>query len=316
MTMTGGFIDLRQHSETGITHVSFWPSFTDVMMVVVVIFMMASSVLILRNMALVRDLRSTIDAQHSAEEAARSASETSATLEEQLAQTQNELSRLRMRLMRANEINQSRAEEISQQQQRRLALENEKQQLTANLQQVRRESQLHQDQLAQTQAEYAQLNEAHTTLKTRLQDVLEQLSQAEKNNQAQANELAEFKRTRTLSDQQLASLQGEYEELRNKYDRLIRPARSAVGKHVVSVRYFKENHKLRILLKESEDDPDYQSVSAEQLNKRLARLKDTYGGNLYVKVIIPENSGLSYSEAWNFTYNLLKKYDYYQRGEP
>jgi chromosome segregation ATPase len=316
MTMTGGFIDLRQHSETGITHVSFWPSFTDVMMVVVVIFMMASSVLILRNMALVRDLRSTIDAQHSAEEAARSASETSATLEEQLAQTQNELSRLRMRLMRANEINQSRAEEISQQQQRRLALENEKQQLTASLQQARRESQLNQDQLAQTQAEYAQLNEAHTTLKTRLQDVLEQLSQAEKNNQAQANELAEFKRTRTLSDQQLASLQGEYEELRNKYDRLIRPARSAVGKHVVSVRYFKENHKLRILLKESEDDPDYQSVSAEQLNKRLTRLKDTYGGNLYVKVIIPENSGLSYSEAWNFTYNLLKKYDYYQRGEP
>ena len=50
------------------------------MMVVVVIFMMASSVLILRNMALVRDLRATIDAQHNAEEAARSASETSATL--------------------------------------------------------------------------------------------------------------------------------------------------------------------------------------------------------------------------------------------
>ncbi|MGB7931414.1 MAG: hypothetical protein WCH04_04205, partial [Gammaproteobacteria bacterium] len=102
--MDEGFIDLRQHTETGISHVSFWPSFTDIMMVVVVIFMMASSVLILRNMALVRDLRATIDAQHNAEEAARSASETSATLEEQLAQTQNELSRLRMRLMRANEI--------------------------------------------------------------------------------------------------------------------------------------------------------------------------------------------------------------------
>jgi chromosome segregation ATPase len=314
--MTEGFIDLRQHSETGITHVSFWPSFTDIMMVVVVIFMMASSVLILRNMDLVRNLRATIDAQHSAEEAARSASETSATLEEQLAQTQNELSRLRMRLMRANEINQSRAEEISQQQQRLLALETDKQQLTASLQQARRESQLHQDQLAQAQAEYAQLTETHTTLKTRLQDVLEQLSQAEKNNQAQADELAEFRQKRALSNQQLASLQGEYEELRNKYDRLIRPARSAVGKHVVSVRYFKEDNKIQILLKESEDDPDYQSVSAEQLNERLARLKDTYAGNLYVKVIIPENSGLSYSEAWNFTYDLLKKYDYYQQGEP
>ena len=313
--MDEGFIDLRQHSETGISHVSFWPSFTDIMMVVVVIFMMASSVLILRNMALVRDLRATIDAQHNAEEAARSASETSATLEEQLAQTQNELSRLRMRLMRANELNQARTEEFNRQEQRLLALEADKQQLTASLQQSRRESQLRQDQLAQTQAEYAQLNQTHTTLKTRLQEVLEQLSSTEKSNQEQAAELTEFRRQRSLSDQQLVSLQGEYDELRNKYDKLIRPARSAVGKHVVSVRYFREDKKIQIRLRESEDE-DYESVNPDQLNKRLAKLKDTYAGNLYVKVIIPENSGLSYSEAWNFTYNLLQKYDYYHQDEP
>jgi len=313
--MDEGFIDLRQHTETGISHVSFWPSFTDIMMVVVVIFMMASSVLILRNMALVRDLRATIDAQHNAEEAARSASETSATLEEQLAQTQNELSRLRMRLMRANEINQSRTEEINRQEQRLLALEADKQQLTASLQQSRRESQLHQDQLAQTQAEYAQLNQTHTTLKTRLQEVLSQLSSTEKSNREQAAELTEFRQQRSLSNQQLVSLQGEYDELRNKYDKLIRPARSAVGKHVVSVRYFREDKNIQIRLRESEDE-DYQSVNADQLNKRLAKLKDTYAGNLYVKVIIPEDSGLSYSEAWNFTYDLLKKYDYYHQNEP
>ena len=313
--MEEGFIDLRQHAETGISHVSFWPSFTDIMMVVVVIFMMASSVLILRNMALVRDLRATIDAQHNAEEAARSASETSATLEEQLAQTQNELSRLCMRLMRANEINQSRTEEINRQEQRLLALEADKQQLTASLQQSRRDSQLNQDQLAQTQAEYAQLNQTHTTLKTRLQEVLEQLSSTEQSNREQAAELTEFRRQRSLSDQQLVSLQGEYDELRNKYDKLIRPARSAIGKHVVSVRYFREDKKIQIRLRESEGE-DYRSVNADQLNKRLAKLKDTYAGNLYVKVIIPEDSGLSYSEAWNFTYNLLQKYDYYHQDEP
>ena len=313
--MDEGFIDLRQHTEGGIASLNFWPSFTDVMMVVVVIFMMASSVLILRNMALVRDLRATIDAQHNAEEAARSASETSATLEEQLAQTQNELSRLRMRLMRANEINQSRTEEFNRQEQRLLALEADKQQLTASLQQSRRESQLHQDQLAQAQAEYAQLNQTHTTLKTRLQEVLDQLSSTEKSNQEQAAELTEFRRQRSLSNQQLVSLQGEYDELRNKYDKLIRPARSAVGKHVVSVRYFREDKKIQIRLRESEDE-DYQSVNPDQLNKRLAKLKDTYAGNLYVKVIIPENSGLSYSEAWNFTYDLLQKYDYYHQNEP
>jgi chromosome segregation ATPase len=313
--MDEGFIDLRRHTEGGITSLNFWPSFTDVMMVVVVIFMMASSVLILRNMALVRDLRATIDAQHTAEEAARSASETSATLEEQLAQTQNELSRLRMRLMRANEINQARTEEFNRQEQRLLALEADKQQLTASLQQSRREAQLHQDQLTQTRAEYAQLSETHATLKTRLQEVLEQLSLTEQNNQEQAAELAEFRRQRSLSNQQLVSLQGEYDELRNKYDKLIRPARSAVGKHVVSVRYFREGKDVQIRLRESEQE-DYQSVNPEQLNKRLAKLKDSYAGNLYVKVIIPENSGLSYSEAWNFTYDLLQKYDYYHQSEP
>ena len=159
------------------------------------------------------------------------------------------------------------------------------------------------------------MNQTHATLKTRLQEVLEQLSSTEKSNREQAAELTEFRRQRSLSDQQLVSLQGEYDELRNKYDKLIRPARSAIGKHVVSVRYFREDKKIQIRLRESEDE-DYRSVNADQLNKRLAKLKDTYAGNLYVKVIIPEDSGLSYSEAWNFTYNLLQKYDYYHQDEP
>jgi chromosome segregation ATPase len=312
--MEDGFIDLRRHTEGGITTLNFWPSFTDVMMVVVVIFMMASSVLILRNMDLVRELRATIDAQHHAEETARSATQTSATLEEQLAQAQSELSQLRLRLMRANEINRSRSDEFAKQQQRLLGLEADKRQLAASLQESEREYQLRQDQLAQTQAEYTQLNEAQATLKKRLQEVLGQLSRTEKSSQEQAEELAKVRAQRVLSDQQMESLQGEYDELRNKYDRLIRPARSPVGKHVVSVRYRKEDNHYQISMKDSEDE-DYRSVSVEQLNTRLAKLKDTYAGNLYVKVIIPDKSGLSYSEAWNFTYNLLKKYDYYHQDE-
>jgi chromosome segregation ATPase len=312
--MDEGFIDLRQHTEGGITSLNFWPSFTDVMMVVVVIFMMASSVLILRNMDLVRKLRATIDAQHHAEETARSATQTSASLEDQLTQAQNELSQLRLRLMRANEINQSRTEEFAKQAQRLLALEADKQQLTASLQQSQREAQLHQDQLTQSQAEYAQLNEAHATTKKRLQEVLEELSRTEKSSQQQAEELEKFRAQNVLSEQQMESLQGEYDELRNKYDRLIKPARSPVGKHVVSVRYWKEGDHYQIRIKDSQDE-DYQSVTYDQLNERLAKLKATYAGNLYVKIIIPDKSGLSYSEAWNFIYDTLKKYDYYHQDE-
>jgi hypothetical protein len=32
---------------------------------------------------------------------------------------------------------------------------------------------------------------------------------------------------------------------------------------------------------------------------------------LYVKIVIPDTSGLSYSEAWSFTNNILSRYDYY-----
>ena len=65
--MDGGFIDLRQNPDAATGGDSFWPSFTDIMMVVVMIFMIASTVLMLRNWELVRELRATIEAEHQAE---------------------------------------------------------------------------------------------------------------------------------------------------------------------------------------------------------------------------------------------------------
>ena len=52
-----------------------------------------------------------------------------------------------------------------------------------------------------------------------------------------------------------------------------------------------------------------------QLDERLTRLKDKYPRLLYVKVIIPENSGLSYNEAWTFTQDILNAYDYYYQDD-
>jgi len=45
--------------------------------------------------------------------------------------------------------------------------------------------------------------------------------------------------------------------------------------------------------------------------KALEKLKKKHKSDLYVKIIIPEKSGLSYNEAWRFTTNLQQKYDYY-----
>ena len=52
-------------------------------------------------------------------------------------------------------------------------------------------------------------------------------------------------------------------------------------------------------------------LSLYEVETRLTKQKAEKGKDLYVKIIIPENSGLTYNEAWNFMRNLLVKYDYY-----
>ena len=57
--MSDGFIDLRQN-HAHMLEESFWPSFTDIMTVVVMIFLIATSVLIVKNWELVQELKTSI----------------------------------------------------------------------------------------------------------------------------------------------------------------------------------------------------------------------------------------------------------------
>ena len=319
--MDGGFIDLRGNRDAGAGADSFWPSFTDIMMVVVMIFMIASTVLMLRNWDLVQELRATIEAEHEAEAQAREAEElaqsmfeTSATLEEQLAQAQHSNSELRMQLLRANEENRTLRAQVSLHEQQLTLLQGEQQQLTASLKQSRRDAQLQADQLQQSQARYEQLASARDTLQQRLQQVLDELARSEASRQQEAVELDALRQGNVLTGQQLASLQGEYDELRVNYDKLVKPARSAKGKYVVSVRYWKEGEYYQIRIKKMEETA-YRTVSRKELHSELSQLKQQYPGSLYVKLIIPDDSGLSYNEAWGFTMDVLEKYDYYHQGD-
>jgi chromosome segregation ATPase len=310
--MQEGFIDLRRNTSSEVGADSFWPSFTDIMMVVVMIFMIASVVLMLRNWELVQTLRDTIESEREAEALALSMTETSATLEEQLAQAQHENTELRMRLMRANEISRNAREQLSQQQQQVLSLQADKQRLTARLKQAELDVQLGEDKVRQSEARYTQLEDVRDTLERRLAQVLAQLAQVEEESREQATELAELRQGSSLTEEQLTLLQGEYDDLRVKYDKLVRPARSAQGKHVVSVRYWKEGKYYQIRIKDADED-EYRAIGRKELHRELSALKEKYGNNLYVKLIIPDDSGLSYNEAWGFTFNILNKYDYYHQ---
>ena len=93
-------------------------------------------------------------------------------------------------------------------------------------------------------------------------------------------------------------------------NKLIKPARSAKGKYVAEV-YYVKGKKGKIIRFKLPGDKDFQELSLAQVEKQLDKLKQEKGRDLYVKIIIPKDSGLTYNEAWNFMKNLLDKYDYY-----
>jgi len=128
---------------------------------------------------------------------------------------------------------------------------------------------------------------------------------------------AELSRLRQLRDEdqsRLSSLQGEYDEMNVEYKKLLRPARSSKGKHVVSVWLSKAGGRSTYRIRDG-DSGSFTTVSLAQMKSQLESAKQKYGKQLYVKVIIPENSGLSYNEAWRFTNDMQRAYDYYYQGE-
>ena len=108
----------------------------------------------------------------------------------------------------------------------------------------------------------------------------------------------------------MLTLKGDYETVKSKYEELIKPARSAKGKYIAEV-YYVKGESGEIIRYRQPGDEGYSRLSLAEVEARLDKLKREQGSNLYVKIIIPEDSGLSYSEAWQFMRNLLVKYDYY-----
>jgi len=287
------FIDLRSGN---LSSESFWPSFTDIMTVVVMIFLLTSVVLMVRNWELIDQLRTSMLAEQKASEVIRSTSEENATLEEQLAQAQHELSVMRMRLMQAKEINDSLNIEVNDKERQLIVLLADNQKLQNTI--------IDNDRKIDEQAD--QIKTAIIDL-DKLRDSYEQQSAELRSSRDRVIVLSEQKDTQA---NELASLKSEFGSLQTKYDKLVKPARTAKGKYVVEVNYQKVNGKGRIRFKDA-GDSEYRTVNLDELNTILGKLKKKHDKKLYVKIIIPEDSGLSYNEAWTFMKDLLEKYDYY-----
>ncbi|MGD8497753.1 MAG: hypothetical protein PVG82_02525 [Chromatiales bacterium] len=308
--MNEGFVDLRTSAEAARGSDNFWPSFTDIMMVVVMIFLITSVVVVLRNWELVTELRASIEAEQRAAEIARSATQTSQTLEEQLAYAEQEIAVLRMMLMQSTEKNERQNRLLAEREQRLALLEGEVSELGGRLESTERRAAELETDLADSRTRYAQLEESFTAQEARLRSTRDELAELEERYNRQSAELSQLERAGASATRELGELRGEYESLKAKYDKLVRPARTPKGKHLVEVRYEKRGGGYRIGLKQP-GETGYTSLSRQQMDQRLAALKREHANRLYVKIIIPADSGLSYTEAWKFTKHVLESYDYY-----
>jgi myosin heavy subunit len=355
-----GFVDLRLNQGGVQAEESFWPSFTDIMAVVVMIFLITTSVLILRNWELIQQISRTAQAEQRAEMALAKIKET-ATAEEQLANAKHHITVLRLELLRSERERQRRQKELAKEREQSVQLTaslsgleqrlveetHSKEKIDAELQQLAAAQtvlrvQLEQEtrsketlseslqrlatqlselqslyeanraQLAQSQAELGSERDRYAQLRTQSETTSSELSALRADYSTQEAQIAELQESATQVEARYVSLVGDYGELKVKYNKLIKPARSARGKYVVEVRYTRTEGQYQLSMREPNDE-DFRSLDLAELHQTLASLRDRLPEQLYIRVIFPEESGLSYKEAWEFTQDMLSKYDYYHR---
>ena len=309
--MSDGFIDLRPEDE-GISGESFWPSFTDLMMVVLMIFMITSTVVVLRNWGLIKQLRSTMAAERAASAKVDSTSKANAALEARLNDAEQQLSMLRLQLSETAQTAKQQSAMLDARQKQVDTLNRRVDTLNGALSAAQQRADSLNDQLASLQSAHQQLQSEYAAQGKRLAAVQQQAAQLQQSNQTQAEALTQLRQAAAQHRSDLMALEGQYSDLKGKYDALVKPARTTSGKYVVEVRYEKVNGNYRIGFQEP-GQSGYRVLDRAALDKRLGALSKKYPNRLYVKIIIPEHSGLSYNEAWRFTQQILDSYDYYYR---
>ena len=112
--MSDGFVDLRLNRENSDHNESFWPSFTDIMTVIVMIFLLAMIVLITRNTDLVKQLTETLAAERLATAEATESEKIKAVLAKKLEENVTKVVSLQQILEALKEKNLQQERDITQ----------------------------------------------------------------------------------------------------------------------------------------------------------------------------------------------------------
>ena len=327
--MNSSFAPIGQNQTSHSNEGSFWPSFTDIMMVITMIFLMATSLLVVRNWQLVSELRESVAAEQIASQLIETTFLENSTLEERLANAEQGNSILRLRLLKRNKELQVSNNSLRQQKFYIDAIEADNERLNKSLSASVTALTLANTEIDTIKALQQTLNTQVLTMEQQLR-----LSTVEKNSlelqlgkvqsevleskQAQQKNIADLTQQKQLLtleidayNQQMLMLKSDYETVKSKYEKLIKPARSAKDKYIAEVYYNIKGTDSEVIRYKVPGDSNFVDLSLAEVEKRLSKLKQEKGNDLYVKVIIPTDSGLTYNEAWEFMRNLLAKYDYY-----
>lgn len=111
-----GFTDLRPgNNSSGNSEDSVWPSFTDIMSVIMMIFLMSLAVILIRNTELVESLQATLNERDSANKIAEETSSTNTLLEAKISQIEEEILLLKAQLLQSkNDLNLSEEQRLSE----------------------------------------------------------------------------------------------------------------------------------------------------------------------------------------------------------
>lgn len=305
------YFDFRRQRRRQSADISLWPSFTDIMTVILMIFMLTMTMVIIKNADMARQLLF----RESEQQKAAKALEESRQLQDQLKISVTNLEeKLRTKEMEiillGDEIKvlesslEAKIALISALEARQKGFQEDAQRLESAVAAARAEKELLEKEFAEkTAAITEETRQQIEEFNRKFAALMQQLS-------GQQERVVVLNTEKRDLELELAKQRRAFVVLEDKYNKLIGPARSPLGKMVAAVQYAKKDGRYRILFKDVDTDR-FEEVNRGQLDEKLGRRKAQFKGKLYVKVIIPENSGLSYNEAWNFTRDILSSYDYY-----
>ncbi|MBL7000745.1 MAG: hypothetical protein ISR73_12840, partial [Gammaproteobacteria bacterium] len=248
------FSPLGPHSLDSDNGDSFWPSFTDIMMVVVLIFLLATSLLIVRNYGLVAELKDSIEAEKMAAQVIETTTMENATLEERLINAEQLNSILRLRIMERDELLNKAERENARKLQIITTLETERLNLKSQIllgqtdltvayskiNVITAESEEFAQQLADLRLKLERQRQILQATQQELEMATAEIAVLNATTEKQKTSIQMLEQEKIEYNRQLLTLKGDYEVVKSKYDQLIKPSRSAQGKYVAEVYYVKE----------------------------------------------------------------------------